>query len=207
MVLCSYYSESMISLQLLFKSNCCVSRSWKLLLLSSPFERFLILVLLLLLDFLLSGTLFLRGLDGNRGDFWPSLVPFDFGFGLVLFRLFWIFAVNSNIIAFSATEAVGVELPYPPSNRNTFSDDEYRDNGVGVSSWFAGTAKFSRIRIDAKLTSWSAKMFEGKMNCHADTLKFVSKLVVGFKTSYRQWCRIIQCQELLNFHADLYHNL
>lgn len=61
------------------------------------------------------------------------------------------FAVNSNIIAFSATDPLGFD---PPSKRK-HSEDEYRDNGVGVSSRFAGTAKFSRIRIDAKLTSWS----------------------------------------------------
>lgn len=149
----SYDSESMSSLQLLFASNCCVSKSWKLLLLSSPIDIFLTLLFFSFVCFFFSWMLFLRGLDENRGDRWSSLVPFDFGIGLVL-RLFWILAVNSNIIAFSATDPDELD---PPSNRNTFSEDEYRDNGVGASSWLAGTAKFSRIKIDARFTSWSER--------------------------------------------------
>lgn len=139
-----YVSASIISPQLLFASNCCVSMSWKLL----P-DTFLMFPLLSF-GMSFSGS-FLRGLDENRnGDLWP----FDFSRGLGVFRLFCRLAVNSNILAFSATEPSELE---PPSKRSTFSDDEYRDNGVGVSSMFAGTAKFSRIRIDAKFTSWSRK--------------------------------------------------
>lgn len=148
-----YDSVSIMSPQLRFVSICCVSKSWKFVVLSSPFETFLMLPLLCFWASFMRSPL--RGLDEKRaGDFWPSLVPFDFGFGLML--LFCKLAVNSNIIAFSATDPDEFELP--PSKRNTLSDDEYLDNGVGVSSWFAGTAKLSRIRIDAKFTSWSIQM-------------------------------------------------
>lgn len=186
---------SIISPQLLFASNCCVIISWKLL-----FET-VFMVPLVSVGMSFSGSL-LRGLDENRiGD----LCPFDFGRGLGVFRLFCRLAVNSNILAFSATEPSEFE---PPSKRSTFSDDEYRDNGVGVSSMFAGTAKFSRIRIDAKFTSWSRKkVFERKKTTQWWWLLiFFVQLHENGKQMlnycYRLSCRIAQCLELLSFPVD-----
>lgn len=145
--LCVYDSVSIISPQFRFAIICWVSISWKFVCLSSlPF-----IVECLTLPFFsfwmeVSFWWFGRGSGECRaGDIWPSI---DRGFGLR--RLLCILAVNSNIMVFSATELDEFELP---SKRSTLSDDEYRDNGVGTSSWFAGTAKFSRIRIDPKFTS------------------------------------------------------
>lgn len=152
-----------MSPQFRFIIICSVSISWKFVCLSSLLP--LIVVECLTLPFFsfwmgesLDGWLTDRGLGECRraGDDVPSI-----GRGFGLRRLLCILAVISNIIVFSATEPDEFELP---SNRNTLSDDEYLDNGVGASSWFAGTAKFSRTKIDAKFTSWPEKIWNRKWN-------------------------------------------